>query len=148
MIETGNAQPVRVPPRPIPFHYADHVHNQLREMESAGVIRPSDSPWCAPAVYVPKNNGEIRICVDYVQLNKVTRRDSYPVPRAEGPQQKLAGKRVFSKIDLRSAYWQFPMSKESIEKTVGKDSIKTDLTCQGQWQILMCMGMSKGQQNK
>ena len=75
------------------------------------MIRPSDSPWCAPAVYVPKNNGEIRICMGYIQLTKVTQ------PSAESPQQKLAGKRVFSKIDLRSAYWEFLMSKESIEKT-------------------------------
>ena len=54
--------------------------------------------------------------MDYVQLNKSTKKDSYPVPRAEGPQQKLAHKQVFSKIDLRSAYWQFPMSTLSIEK--------------------------------
>lgn len=86
-------------------------------MASEGIIRPSSSPWCAPAVYVPKTNGELRICVDYVQLNRVTKKDSYPVPRADGPQLKLASKRVFSKLDLRSAYWQFPMKEESIEKT-------------------------------
>ena len=55
--------------------------------------------------------------MDFVQLNRVTKKNSYPVPRADGPQQKLAGKCVFSKLDLRSAYWQFPMQKESIEKT-------------------------------
>ena len=71
----------------------------------------------APAVYVPKANGEVRICIDFVQLNKVTKKDSYPVPRADGPQQKLADKKVFSKIDLKSAYWQFPMHKDSFEKT-------------------------------
>ena len=86
-------------------------------MAQEGIIRPSNSPWCAPAVYVPKSNGEIRICVDFVQLNKVTKKDSYPVPRADGPQLKLANKKVFSKIDLKSAYWQFPMSEQSIEKT-------------------------------
>ena len=88
-------------------------------MAKNGIIQPSNSPWCAPAVYVPNENGEIRICVDYVQLNRVTKKNSYPVPRADGPQQKLAGKCVFSKLDLRSAhaYWQFPMQKESIEKT-------------------------------
>ena len=86
-------------------------------MVKEGIIRPSTSPWCAPAVYVPKSSGDIRICVDFVQLNKVTKKDSYPVPRSEGPQQKLAGKKVFSKLDLKSAYWQFPMQKHSIEKT-------------------------------
>ena len=86
-------------------------------MADAGIIRPSNSPWCAPAVYVPKANDEVRICVDFVQLNKVTKKDLYPVPRADGPQQKLANKKVFSKIDLKSAYWQFPMHKDSVEKT-------------------------------
>ena len=117
VIETGEASPVKVPARPIPFHYMDHVHNQLQEMAQEGIIRRSNSPWCAPAVYVPKSNGEIRICVDFVQLNKVTKKDAYPVPRAEGPQQRLANKQIFSKIDLKSAYWQFPMSPTSIEKT-------------------------------
>ena len=82
-----------------------------------GIIRPSTSTWCAPAVYVPKSTGEVRICVDFVKLNQVTKKDSYPVPRPEGPQQRLAGKKVFSKLDLRSAYWQFPMEERSIEKT-------------------------------
>jgi len=117
LIDTGNAQPTKVPPRPIPFHYAERVHRQLQEMAQEGIICPSTSPWCAPAVYVPKPSGEIRICVDYVQLNSVTKKDSYPVRCAEGPQQKLAGKKVFSKLDLRSAYWQFPMESQSVEKT-------------------------------
>ena len=116
-IDTGDSSPVRVPPRPIPFRYAERVHRQLNEMASDGIIRPSKSPWCAPAVYVPKSNGELRICVDFIQLNRVTKKNSYPVPRTEGPQQKLADKHVFSKLDLRSAYWQFPMQEQSIEKT-------------------------------
>ena len=52
-----------------------------------------------------------------MQLNWLTKKDLCPVPRAEGPQQKLAGKTVFSKLDFRSAYWQFPMNSDSIEKT-------------------------------
>ena len=116
-IDTGDALPIRIPPRQIPFHYVDKVNAQLEDMVKEGIICPSTSPWCAPAVYVPKSSGEIRICVDFVQLNKVTKKDSYPVPRSEGPQQKLAGKKVFSKLDLKSAYWQFPMEAHSIEKT-------------------------------
>ena len=52
-----------------------------------------------------------------MQLNRLTKKDSYPVPCAEGTQLKFAGKRVFSKLDLRSVYWQFPMNRDSIEKT-------------------------------
>ena len=109
VIDTGDASPVRVPPCPILFRYAEKVHRQLKEMASDGIIRPSNSPWSAPAVYIPKSNGELRICVDFVRLNWVTKKNSYPVPRTEGPQQKLSGNCVFSKLDLRSAYWQFPM---------------------------------------
>ena len=95
VIDTGEAASIKVPPRPIPFHYAERAHNQLQEMAKNGIIWPSNSPWCAPAVYVPKENGEICICVDFVQLNRVTKKNSYPVPRADWPQQKLAGN-VFS----------------------------------------------------
>ena len=117
VIDTGEATPIKVPPRQIPFHYAERIHAQLEDMAKEGIICRSTSPWCAPAVYVPKSSGEVRICVDFVKLNQVTKKDSYPVPRPEGPQQQLAGKKVFSKLDLRSAYWQFPMDKQSIEKT-------------------------------
>ena len=117
VIDTGEATPIKVPPRQIPFHYTERVHAQLEDMAKEGIIRPSTSPWCAPAVYVPKSSGEVRICVDFVKLNQVTKKDCYPVPRPEGPQQRLAGKKVFSKLDLRSAYWQFPVDKQSIEKT-------------------------------
>ena len=77
---------------PHPIHYSECVHNQLQEMAQEGIVRRSNSPWCAPAGYVPKSNGEIWICVNFVQLNKVTKKDAYPVPRAEGPQQRLANK--------------------------------------------------------
>ena len=100
IIDTVEATPIKVPPRQIPFHYADKIHAQLQDMALEGIIRPSTSPWCAPAVYVPKATGEVRICVDFVKLNQVTKKDSYPVPRPEGPQQRLAGKKVFSKLDL------------------------------------------------
>ena len=65
VIDTREAAPVKVPPRPVPFHYKDRVHTQLQEMARHGIIRPSSSPWRFPAVYVPKDNGEICICVDY-----------------------------------------------------------------------------------
>ena len=85
IIDTGNALPVKVPPRPIPFHLVDQVQKQLTDMAQEGIIRPSSSPWCAPAIYIPKSNGELRICVDFVQLNRVTKKDSYPVPGQIAP---------------------------------------------------------------
>ena len=89
VINTGDAPPVKVPPQPIPFQYQDCVQDQLQEMVTAGIIRPSSSPWCAPAVhvYAPKSNGEIRVCVDYVQLNKSTKKDSYPTNMQNPPKE-------------------------------------------------------------
>ena len=55
VIDTGDASPVRVPPRPIPFHYTEKVQAQLKDMAKEGIIKPRNSPWCAPAVYVPQN---------------------------------------------------------------------------------------------
>ena len=83
VIDTGDASPVRGPPHPILFHYAVTVHRQLNEMASNGNIRPSSSPQCAPALYVPKSNGELRICVDFAQLNHVSEKNSYPIPIIE-----------------------------------------------------------------
>ena len=54
IIDTGDAVPIKIPPRQIPFHYADKVRAQTDDMVKEGIIRPSTSPWCAPAVYVPK----------------------------------------------------------------------------------------------
>ena len=100
MIDTGDALPIKIPPRQIPFHYVDKVHAQLEDMAKEGIIRHSASPWCAPTVYVPKSSGEIRICVDFVQLNKVTKK----VPPSEGPQQKLAG--IFKTLHIGSSQWR------------------------------------------
>ena len=86
VIDTAEAMPIKVPPRQNPFHYAEWVHAQLEDMAKEGIIHPSTCPWCAPAVYVPKNSGEVRICVDFVKLNQVTKKDSYPVPQPAGPQ--------------------------------------------------------------
>ena len=76
-IDTGDTQPIRIPPRQIPFRYVDKVNAQLEDMVKEGIIRPSTSLWCAPVVYVPKSSREITICVE---LNKVTKKDLYPIP--------------------------------------------------------------------
>ena len=74
VIDTSDGTPVKLPPRPIPFHYSERVQSQLKDTAEEGIIEPSNSSWCAPAVCVPKSNGEIIICMDFVQLNKTTKR--------------------------------------------------------------------------
>jgi hypothetical protein len=81
-------------------------------------IRPSVSPWGAPVLLVKKNNGSMRLCVDYRQLNKVTIKNWYPLRRIDDLMDQLVGAEVFSKIDLRSGYHQIRVKAEDISKIV------------------------------
>ena len=85
-------------------------------MLQTGVIRPSKSPWASPIVMVEKD-GSIRFCVDYRKLNKVSKFDAYPLPRAEEIFESIGPAKVISTLDLAKGYWQIPMAPESQEKT-------------------------------
>src|SRR5438552_15150914 len=86
-------------------------------MLKKGIIRKSKSPWSSPVVFVPKKGGEIRFCIDYRKLNKVTKKDNHPLPRIDEMLDKFEGSQWFSSIDLASAYWQVEMDERDIEKT-------------------------------
>ena len=109
--------PVRVPPRRIPAQYRSEVERQINEMLEQGIIEESSSPWMAPAVFVPKKSGELRMCIDYRELNKKTVKDAYPLPLADEVQDHLAGSTIFSTLDLRSGYWQMPVHQSDQYKT-------------------------------
>ena len=70
--------PVKIPPRRVPAHYREEIERQLQEMLRLGIIEESFSPWMAPAIYIRKKSGDLRICIDYRELNKRTKKDSYP----------------------------------------------------------------------
>ena len=80
-------------------------------------IRPSASPWGAPVLLVKKKDGRSRLCVDYRQLNKLTIKNKYPLPRIDNLLDQLRGVVVFSKIDLRSGYHQILVKPEDVQKT-------------------------------
>ena len=80
------------------------------------VIRPSTSPWSSPVVLVPKKNGNIRFCVDYWKINKITIKDSYPLPRIDDTLQMLRGANTFTSLDLKAGYWQIPIQEDHYEK--------------------------------
>ena len=80
-IDTGEAQPKRVPPRRTPMAAKQEIATQLQKMQDQGVIQPSSSPWASPVVLVRKKDGTMRFCIDYRQLNKVTKPDVFPLPR-------------------------------------------------------------------
>ena len=76
-IETGTANPIRLPPYRLPHAYQETVRKELREMEESGVIEPSVSEWVSPVVLVKKKGGTVRFCIDYQKLNTVSRMDAY-----------------------------------------------------------------------
>ncbi|KAL4032966.1 hypothetical protein IC575_006049 [Cucumis melo] len=90
---------------------------QLQELVDKGYIRPSVSPWGAPVLFVKKKDGTLRLCIDYRQLNKVTVRNKYPLPRIDDLFDQLRGAALFSKIDLRSGYHQLKVRESDIAKT-------------------------------
>ncbi|WVZ69508.1 hypothetical protein U9M48_018282 [Paspalum notatum var. saurae] len=91
---------------------------QLQEQLDKGFIRPSSSPWGCPALFVEKKDqGGKRLCVDYRPLNAVTIKNKYPIPHIDILFDQLAGARVFSKIDLRSGYYQLKIKESDIPKT-------------------------------
>ncbi|KAA3488428.1 DNA/RNA polymerases superfamily protein [Gossypium australe] len=90
---------------------------QLQELTDKGFTRLSCSSWGAPALFVKKKNGSMRLCIDYRQLNKVTVKNKYPFPRIDDLFGKLKGATVFSKIDLRSGYYQLRLKEQDVSKT-------------------------------
>ena len=89
----------------------------LQDLLDKGFIRPSVSPWGAPVLFVKKKDGSLRLCIDYRELNKVTVKNKYPLPRIDDLFDQLQGASVFSKIDLRSGYHQLKVKKDDILKT-------------------------------
>ncbi|WP_375607632.1 reverse transcriptase family protein, partial [Bartonella sp. AC142YNZD] len=90
---------------------------QLQDLSDKGFIRPSTSPWGAPVLFVQKKDGTLRLCIDYRKLNRVTIKNKYPLPRIDDLFDQLKGSHYFSKIDLRSGYYQLRIRAEDVPKT-------------------------------
>ncbi|GJZ34137.1 putative reverse transcriptase domain-containing protein, partial [Tanacetum coccineum] len=93
------------------------LSTQLQELSNKGFIRPSSSPWGAPILFVKKKDGYFWMCIDYRELNKLTVKNRYPLPRIDDLNDQLQGSIVYSKIDLRSGYHQPRIREEYIPKT-------------------------------
>ncbi|GKC33379.1 retrovirus-related pol polyprotein from transposon 17.6 [Tanacetum coccineum] len=93
------------------------LSNQLQELTDKGFIWPSSSPWGAPVLFVKKKDGSFRMCIDYSELNKLTVKNRYPLPRIDDLFDQLQGSSVYSKINLRSGYHQLRVQEEDIPKT-------------------------------
>ena len=116
-IETKNHPPIAQRMRRLPFQKRCLVKQHVQEMQAAGVIRPSNSPWSSPIVLAKKPDGSKRFCVDYSKLNDVTVGDAFPLPNMEDLLLNLGRAKYYSSVDLKSGYWQVRVREEDKAKT-------------------------------
>jgi len=112
-----DVRPIHVPPYRTSPKEREIIKRHIDDMLKLGVIRPSRSPWASPVVLVPKQNGKLRFCVDFRQLNKVTEADAYPLPRIDTALESLNGSTFYSSLDLAAGYWQIKLEPESCKYT-------------------------------
>lgn len=111
-----NVPPVAQRERRIPFAIREQVQAELSKLEECGIIESvtdEATPWISPMVIVPKNNGKIRICIDMRAANKAIGRTRFPTPTLDDVMIKLRDAKVFSKLDLLSAFHQLELTPES-----------------------------------
>ncbi len=116
-IHTGDAVPVRQPPRRKPPDQRVEIERQVQDLLKEGLITKSNSPWSSPVVLVSKKDGSKRLCIDYRQLNAVTTKDAYPLPRIDESLDALGGAQWFSTLDLASGYWQVELDDDAAKKS-------------------------------
>ena len=115
-IVPGIAPVSRAPYRMAPAELKE-LKVQLQEPLDKGFVRPNVSPWGAPVLFMKKKDGTLRMCIDYRQINKVTVKSKYPLPRIEDLFDQLKGVGVFSKIDLLSLYYHMRVKEVDVPKT-------------------------------
>ena len=116
-IDTGDSQPVRQPLRRHPPAHTEAIRQHVTDMLEQDVIERTQSPWASNIVLVKKKDGSLRCCIDYRQLNSLTTKDAYPLPRTDMCLDAMAGARWFSTFDLRSSYHQVVVNPQDSDKT-------------------------------
>lgn len=116
-IRLSDPRPFRERSRRIAPADIDDIRRHLKDLLAAGIIKESRSPYASPIVIVRKKNGSVRMCIDYRTLNNRTIPDQYTTPQIDDALDCLSGSRWFSVLDLRSGYYQIPMSEKDREKT-------------------------------
>ena len=116
-IDTNGARPVRQSLRRYPPAHQEAISQHVDNMLKQSTIEPASSPWASNVVLVKKKDGSLRCCIDYRQLNLVTRKDAYPLPRINVCLDAMASATLFSTFDLRSSYHQVVVAPEDRDKT-------------------------------
>ena len=121
LITVGDAQPIRRPQYRTPCALRGEIEQQVQKMLQKGVIRPSTSPWSAPAILVPKNSEDgtpkFRFCVGFRALNAVTKFHSYPLPTFGVTTSTLFGSKYFRVLECYSGFWQVNIKEERKERS-------------------------------
>lgn len=110
---TTNSAPIKQRHYPLSPALQVQVNKEVEKMLADDIIEPSNSPWASPIVLVKKPDGSYRFCVNYKKLNEVSLPDAYPLPFISSTLDKLREAKYLSTIDIKSAYWQIPVAKES-----------------------------------
>ena len=112
-------KPIKRMPRRVNPIKEEEIKRQINLMLKNGIIEPSKGPWAAPVVLAPKKDGTSRFCIDYRELNNITTKDAYPVPRIDDTLDALGNQnaKIFTTLDCASGYWQLPLEDEDKEKT-------------------------------
>ena len=108
----------------------EELRRQLKELLDAGYIGSSKAPYDAPVLFQRKKDGSLRMCIDYRALNKVTIRNKYPIPLIADLFDQLGKARYFTKLDLRSGYYQVWIAE-------GDEAKKTCVTRYGSYEFLV-----------
>ncbi len=116
-INTGDHLPTSIRPYYKTVQQRKEMQQEVAMLLKQGILRPSNSPWSSPVLLKKKPDGTYRFLVDFRRLNSITKKDSYPQPSAEELLHRLAGHRYFTKLDLKSGYFQIPIHESDIPKT-------------------------------
>jgi len=127
-INIGSHVPLAEHPRRTSFLNRQIIADEVKKMLHNCIISPSNSAWASPVVIVKKRDGSPRFCIDFRRLNYITQKDVYPLPRIDDVIERLNGATIFSKLDLRSGYFQVPLAEDEREKTAF-------ITSDGLWQF-------------
>ncbi|KAK6030415.1 hypothetical protein OSTOST_03452 [Ostertagia ostertagi] len=112
-IDTGDHKPIRQKTRPVPIAARKEFKETIKDLVGRGIVERMG----VSGGFGKEERCTLRVCIDYRELNKVIRQDSYPLPKIDTVLQCLAGKKVFSTMDLASGYWQIRLSEDAKRKS-------------------------------
>ncbi|XP_066987487.1 uncharacterized protein [Macrobrachium rosenbergii] len=114
ILEPGTT-PIRQPYYRVVGRRLESLRKEVQYLLDNNLAEPSTSPWASPCILVPKANGQLRLCTDYHKLNKVTIKDSFPLPRINDILDNIGKAKILTQIDLMKGYYQVPLTEKAKE---------------------------------